>query len=77
MRMSVVQFGLRVHIMGGVVNKEELKMSSCCFPVKIERSFKNYSSKRLGKSPTKVIPCPFLGFYCFPIFILDLKFCAF
>ncbi|KAL9348424.1 hypothetical protein Peur_059790 [Populus x canadensis] len=44
--MSVVQFGLGVHIMGGVVNKEELKMSSCCFPVKIERSFKNYSSKR-------------------------------
>ncbi|KAJ6879271.1 hypothetical protein NC652_032748 [Populus alba x Populus x berolinensis] len=52
-RMSVVQFGLGVHIMGGVLNKEELKMSSCCFPVKLERSFKNYSSKKLDKSPTK------------------------
>ncbi|KAH8488521.1 hypothetical protein H0E87_024261 [Populus deltoides] len=48
--MSVVQFGLGVHIMGGVLNKEELKMSSCCFPVKIERSFKNYSSKRFFQS---------------------------
>ncbi|KAG6748025.1 hypothetical protein POTOM_047920 [Populus tomentosa] len=28
-------------------------MSSCCFPVKLERSFKNYSSKKLDKSPTK------------------------
>ncbi|KAJ6972184.1 hypothetical protein NC653_032690 [Populus alba x Populus x berolinensis] len=52
-RMSVVQFGLGVHIMGGVMNKEELKMSSCCFPVKLERSFKNYSSKKLDKSPIK------------------------
>ncbi|KAL3571913.1 hypothetical protein D5086_025817 [Populus alba] len=52
-RMSVVQFGLGVHIMGGVMNKEELKMSSFGFPVKLERSFKNYSSKKLDKSPIK------------------------